>query len=387
MKLHALAAGTVLALLAPALSACTSNSSAEGGGDDRTVTVTSSDENCELSSTEVPAGPLTFEVSNSGSKVTEFYLLGEDGQRIVGEVENIGPNLDRDLVVTVPKGDYVTACKPGMKGEGIRADFTVEPSEDGKVDAGDSATIKQAEGNYATYVTDQSDQLLQKTEKFAALYTSGKDEKARDLYPRAREHWERIETVAESFGDLDPKMDAREADLEEDQKWTGWHRIEKDLWPPEGTKYTPLTKKERAEHAEDLLENTRTLDRRVQKMDFTIDQISNGSIGLLEEVANGTITGEEEIWSHTDLYDFQANVDGARVAYEGVRPILLTKDKALAKELDKRFEELQASLDEHRDGKDGFVSYTDLSDKEVKELSDRVGALSEPLSRLTGEIV
>src|SRR5699024_2507572 len=279
------------------------------------------------------------------------------------------------------------ACKPGMKGEGIRADFTVAASEDGKVDAGDSATVKQAESNYATYVTDQSDQLLQKTEKFAKLYTSGKDEEARDLYPRAREHWERIETVAESFGDLDPKMDAREADLEEGQKWTGWRRIEKGLWPPEGKKYTPLTKKERAEYAEDLLENTRTLDRRVQKMDFTIDQIANGSIGLLEEVAQGKITGEEEVWSHTDLYDFQANVDGARVAYEGVRPILLTKDKQLAKELDKRFEELQASLDQHRDGKDGFVAYTELSDKEVKTLSDQVSALSEPLSRLTGEIV
>lgn len=387
MKLHALAAGTALALLVPTLAACTSNSSGEGGGDGRTIEVTSSDEKCELSSTEVPAGPLTFQVSNSGSKVTEFYLLGEDGQRIVGEVENIGPNLDRDLVVTVPKGDYVTACKPGMKGEGIRADFTVKASKDGKVDAGDSATVTQAESNYATYVTDQSDQLLQKTEKFARLYTSGQDEQARDLYPRAREHWERIETVAESFGDLDPKMDAREADLEEGQKWTGWHRIEKDLWPPKGKEYTPLTKKERADYAEDLLANTRTLDRRVQKMDFTIDQISNGSIGLLEEVASGKITGEEEIWSHTDLYDFQANVDGARVAYEGVRPILLTKDKALAKELDTRFKELQASLDQHRDGKDGFVSYTELSDKEVKELSDQVSALSEPLSRLTGEIV
>ena len=54
-----------------------------------------------------------------------------------------------------------------------------------------------------------------------------------------RVHWERIEPVAESFGDLDPKMDAREADLEEGQKWTGWHRIEKDLWPPAKSGPTP----------------------------------------------------------------------------------------------------------------------------------------------------
>ena len=88
-----------------------------------------------------------------------------------------------------------------------------------------------------------------------------------------------------------------------------------------------------------------------------------------------------------DMREVDEFLSHARVAYEGVRPILLKKDEALAKELDKRFEELQASLDQHRKGKDGFVSYTELSDKEVKELSDQVSALSEPLSRLTGAIV
>ncbi len=387
MKLRPLATGTALALLVPTVAACTSNSPGTGEGGERTIEVTSSDDACELSSTEVPAGPVTFEVTNSGSKVTEFYLLGEDGMRIVGEVENIGPNLNRQLVLTVPAGSYTTACKPGMKGEGIRADFTVEKSEDGTVDAADDATVEQAEQNYATYVTDQSDQLLQKTQEFVDLYTAGKDDQARALYPEAREHWERIETVAESFGDLDPKMDAREADLEEGQRWTGWHRIEKDLWPPEDEKYTPLTDAERETYGKDLLKNTRTLDQRVQKKTYPIDQIANGSIGLLEEVANGKITGEEEIWSHTDLYDFQANVDGARVAYEGVRPILLERDKKLAEELDTRFDDLQSELDEHREGKDGFVSYTELSKPEVKALSDKVTALSEPLSKLTAAIV
>ena len=67
------------------------------------------------------------------------------------------------------------------------------------------------------------------TAKFVTAYQAGKDDKARALYPVARMHWERIETVAESFGDLDPKLDLREADLEPGQKWTGWHRLEKNL--------------------------------------------------------------------------------------------------------------------------------------------------------------
>ena len=123
-----------LVLAVPALAACTGNAPSGGEGDaasPRSVTVTSSDTGCELSADQAPAGTLTFDVTNTGGQVTEFYLLGEDGLRIVGEVENIGPQLNRQLVVHAPAGKYVTACKPGMKGEGLRADFalTGEPTD------------------------------------------------------------------------------------------------------------------------------------------------------------------------------------------------------------------------------------------------------------------
>ena len=79
-------------------------------------------------------------------------------------------------------------------------------------------------------------------------------------------------------------------------------------------------------------------------------------------------------------------MDGARIAFEVLEPALRTKDDALAEELKTRFAELQALLDQYRDG-DGFVLYTDLSADQVKELSDAVNALSEPLSRLTAAVV
>ena len=218
------------------------------------------------------------------------------------------------------------------------------------------------------------------------LYEAGDDDAARALYPVARTHWERIETVAESFGDLDPMMDAREADLEPGQKWTGWHLIEKDLWPARAEDYEALSAKERTTYAEDLLANTETLDARIQELDYTLDQIANGSRGLLEEVATGKVTGEEEYWSRTDLWDFQANVDGARVAYEGVQPILEANDPELAETLTTRFAELQALLDEQRDG-EGFVFYDELTPDQVKAFSDAVNALSEPLSQLTAAVL
>ncbi|SDS60975.1 iron uptake system protein EfeO [Microlunatus soli] len=385
---RALAIGS-LALLAIPLAACTDNTAAGSGEskDPRSLTVQAGDTSCTVSGAKAPAGTIRFSVKNTGSKINEFYLLGSDGLRIIGEVENIGPGLTRDLVLNAVPGKYFTACKPGMVGDGIRAGFTVsdsgQPSQ-GKAD--DQQLIDQANKQYAGYVKDQTEQLITKTEKFAKLYTAGDDDAARKLYPQARVHWERIEPVAESFGDLDPKMDLREADLEAGQKWTGWHRIEKDLWPARAKGYKPLTDAQRKAYADNLVANTQTLYKRTRTITFTVDQIGNGAKGLLDEVATGKVTGEEEYWSRTDLWDFQANVDGAKVAFEGLRPILKSRDPELDHEIDARFSKLQKLLDQQRDG-DGFVSYDELSHAEVKQLSDAVNALSEPLSKLTAAVI
>ncbi|MDQ7993848.1 MAG: iron uptake system protein EfeO, partial [Propionicimonas sp.] len=376
-----LPAVAVAALLAVA--GCTDNAEVAAPGDARSLAVTASDDACQVSAGTAPSGTLTFSVTNAGSQINEFYLLASDGLRIVAEVENIGPGLTRDLVLSAPAGEYFTACKPGMVGEGIRGGFTVTDSGEAVGPTGDDAElVAAADALYAAYVKDQTEQLLAKTEQFVDLYTAGADDEARALYAPARVHWERIETVAESFGDLDPRMDLREADLEEGQEWTGWHRIEKDLWPARAEGYTPLTTAERAGYAQDLLANTQTLYDRTRDMTFTADAIANGAKGLLDEVATGKVTGEEEYWSRTDLWDFQANVDGAKVAWEGVQPIVEEKDAALADQLSTRFDDLQALLDAQREG-DGFVTYDQLSPEQVKDFSDSVNALSEPLSRRT----
>ncbi|NHA68583.1 cupredoxin domain-containing protein [Phycicoccus flavus] len=89
------------------------------------VTVTATDDACELSATSAKPGSVAFTVTNEGSSVTEFYLYASD-EEIIGEVENIGPGLTRTLTIDdVVAGDYVTACKPGQSGDGIRADFEI----------------------------------------------------------------------------------------------------------------------------------------------------------------------------------------------------------------------------------------------------------------------
>ena len=381
-----LAVAATLALGLPLLTACTDNVPAAGSADPdpRTLAVTAGDTTCEVSAPEAPSGHLRFSVTNNGRMVNEFYLLASDGLRIVGEVENIGPGLTRDLVLQAPPGAYFTACKPGMVGDGIRAGFTVTDSGETPAPSQDEQQlVTQANALYAAYVRDQTDQLLTRTKEFTTAYTGGDEAAARALYAPARVHWERIEPMAESFGDLDPQMDAREADLEPGQEWTGWHRIEKDLWPQRAEDYPALTAADRKEYADDLLANTTTLYERTREMAFTADQIANGAKGLLDEVATGKVTGEEEYWSRTDLWDFQGNVDGARVGFDGLKPLLQARgETVLMQQIETRFTALQTLLDRYRSG-DGFVPYDQLTPEQVRELSDAVNALSEPLSTLT----
>lgn len=279
-----------------------------------------------------------------------------------------------------------------MVGDGIIGDLTVAANPDeSPVSADEQALRDTAITQYTAYIKDQTEQLKTKTDAFADAYATGDDEQARSLYAAARLHYERIEPVAESFGDLDPQLDLREADLEEGQTWTGWHLIEKDLWQPTaedngGQAYIPLTESQRKEAATKLKEDTQSLYDQTRDLELTLDQITNGAKSLLDEVAFSKVTGEEEIWSHTDLSDFQGNIDGARVAFEDVRPLLEAKDAELAQTIDGRFTDIQSLLDQHRDD-EGFVPYTQLSEDQVRELSDAIDALSEPLSQLTGILV
>lgn len=383
-----------IALTVPLLAACVPNEPVAAAGAAGALTVSSTADACTVSATSAPSGTVTFAVTNAGTDVTEFYLLAEDGLRIVSELENVAPGLTRDLVVQVRPGSYFTACKPGMVGDGIRAAFTVTDSGAQVGPTGDVATqLAAAEEAYVAYVKDQVAALVAGTDEFAAAYLAGDDAAARDLYAATRVHWERIEPVAESFGDLDPALDLREADLEEGQEWTGWHLVEKDLWQPTpeangGETYVPLTGEQRTAAAQGIVANTARLHAQVTADGFTFEafQIANGAKALLDEVATGKVTGEEEIWSHTDLWDFQANVDGARLAYEVLRDVVEAKDPALSTDLAARFAELEELLAAQGSIETGFTSYDELSPEEVATFAASVDALAEPLSRLTAAV-
>jgi len=362
-----------------AMSACTPKPSADSAdGHADVITVNASDNSCELSSTKATTGPSTFQITNNGSKVTEFYVYGE-GDRVMGEIENISPGLQRKLVVQLAEpGAYVTACKPGMIGDGVRGNFTVT-GEAVKLDT--DARFKQAADGYKNYVTSQTTELVTSTAAFVDAIKKGDVAGAKALYPKTRTYYERIEPVAESFpNDLDPRIDVREADLQAGQKWTGFHRLEKELW---GAGLAPDTNA----IADQLLADVKELDAGVKDPQWTIDptHIAGGAQGLLDEIAKSKISGEEDLFSHTDLWDFQANIEGSRTAVGSVRPILDSRNKDLGSRVDTEFTKVQSLLDKYRQG-DGFVSYDKVTAPERQALSRAIDALSSEVSQVQGVI-
>jgi iron uptake system component EfeO len=344
---------------------------------DGSVAVSAGDSSCEVARTSLPAGTHTLAVTNTGKDTTEVYVYAA-GDRVVGEVENIAPGTGRDLVVQLAAGSYAVACKPGQTGRGIRTPLTVTATA--TASAGAAATdlrLAAAVRDYTAWVQSEVAALVPATEAFAAAVVAGDTARAKALYAASRIGWERIEPVAESFGDLDPKVDAREADLEPGQAWTGWHQLEKALW---------TTGKADPAIARRLVADVRDLQSRVRTVELTPAQLGNGAKELLDEVATGKVTGEEEAFSHTDLVDFQANVEGAKKAYDVLRAVVVDRDPTLATELDSRFAEVLTALAAHGSGA-RFTSYDRLTPAQVRSLAAKVDALSEPLSRLTATVV
>lgn len=375
-------AASAAVLAGISMSACQAKESANGNAGDGAkstqITVDASDTECKLSGTTATTGPSTFEVTNNGDKVTEFYVYGE-GDRVMGEVENISPGLKRQLIVQLTQpGTYQTSCRPGMVGEGIRGDFVVT-GEAVQIDT--EGKFKDAADSYKRYVNSQVDALVPAVEEFVAAVKAKDVAKAKSHYPTSRVYWERIEPVAESFpNDLDPRVDLREADLEPGQKWTGFHALEKQLW------VTGLQPDANA-LGDQLIADVKELQAGVKAPDWTIDstQIAGGAQGLLDEIAMSKITGEEDIFSHTDLWDFRANVEGSQTAVASVRPILDERDAELGKRVDQRFADVEKLLEKYRDG-DGFVSYDKVTEPQRQELSRAIDALSKEVSQVQGVI-
>jgi iron uptake system component EfeO len=404
MKLHTPARGLLAAgcavLAASGLAACggddsssssstsastggsaAASTTAAAGGSTKELKFSLTDSGCDPANATIAAGPVKISVDNPGTaKTDEFEVKNADGI-ILGERENLAPGLSGDFSLTLQPGTYVINCT-----------FQNDTRDNGKLTVTGAATdapevsdeaLATAVKTYQDGVQKQADELVTATTAFVAALKAGNLQKAQDLFATTRAHYEQIEPIAESFGDLDPEIDARANDVADKADWTGFHRIEQILWEKKTTKGTE-------EYADKLLADVKKLAAQIPDLKLQAAQIANGAVGLLDEVSSSKITGEEDRYSHTDLTDFQANFDGAKAAFDAVKPVLQERgEDQLISQIEQGIDTLQQGLDKYKrpDEPSGFAPYKDLTPEDRKQFAQQVAALAEPLSLVAGKLL
>lgn len=273
------------------------------------------------------------------------------------------------LVLSLTATLALTAC--GDKQSDESKSLAEQPAEVSE----NSAHLSAETAEYKAWVQTQIDQLVVDTERFVALLKEGKLDETKAFYPLARMSFERSEPIAESFGDLDPRIDNREADLEKDELWTGYHAIEKILWTQNTTKGTEQL-------GDQLVADVKELKAKIPTAEVTPMLMVQGAVDLLNEVTTTKITGEEEIFSKTDLYDFKANIEGAEKIFEILAPAIEKKNPELVVELKTKFTEVHKLLDAHKIDDKHYKNYDELSKAEIDALAESVNKLGEPLAQM-----
>ncbi|MFC0266716.1 iron uptake system protein EfeO [Kushneria aurantia] len=237
---------------------------------------------------------------------------------------------------------------------------------------------------YKLYVLDNLDQLVDHTRRFTTAVEQGELDRAQSLYAPTRVYYERIEPIAELFADLDASIDAREDDYEHgvaDPDFTGFHRLEYGLFHNDSTDGM-------APYAKGLMSDVNDLDSRVRDLTFPPSTVVGGAAALMEEVAATKVSGEEDRYSRTDLWDFQANVDGAREIFSLFKPLVAQQHPDFVARVTKNFGDVEKTLAQYRttpdDPASGFVSYDEVSQADRHALAGTVTVLAEDLSTLRG---
>ena len=384
-RLHSprlLAATAGLALLASGcgLTESTSSSapSASGGKQAQLVSITINNSGCAVSPAKISAGPVQFSVKNDqATKVSEAEF--QDGGFVMGEQENLTPGLSGSFALTVDGGsghDYTVYC-PGAAKDRTTVTVTGTAVQAWKSDPQQVAAVKA----YTTYVQQKVALLVTATKTFTAAVSAQNVAEAKIDFPKARYYYEQIEPVAESFGDLDPRIDGRIDDAATPADFIGFHRLEQALW-------TKGTTAGMAPIAAGLNTDVAHLQTLVATAALQPAQIANGATELMNEVETSKITGEEDRYSHTDLSDFKANLVGAETAFTVLKPLLVKKDAALVTTIESRDAAVNTLLATYaaKPGYEdsGYVDYASVTTAQRQHLTQVVDPYVNALSKMSG---
>ncbi|MGV0604711.1 EfeM/EfeO family lipoprotein [Mycolicibacterium sp. XJ1904] len=256
----------------------------------------------------------------------------------------------------------------------------------------DPAVLDKAAADYKAYAQSNIDELQRVVKVFTDAVRAGDLKAAQDAFAPSRQPWERIEPIAGLVEEIDGKIDARVDDFAgvDDPKFTGWHRLEYLLFEKNTTEGG-------APFADQLDKDVADLKAQFPAVEVKPIDVSNGAAELIEEVSEGKITGEEDRYSKTDLWDFDANLQGSRDAVNTLSAALVQADPALLGKIEAGLNSVFDTMRPLRRG-DGWVLFCTENDPYpsprcpevtvtpdvIDKLKAELAGLSENLSQVSG---
>ena len=339
------------------------------------VTVTISDRGCDPTTLTVAPGKTAFEIKNASHRGVEWEILKD--HMVVDERENIIPGFTSTLTTKLDESEYEMTCGLVSNPKGkLIVKVATKGEEEPK-----PANLDTVVATYKFYVAGEVEHLVENTKALVDAVKAGNLEAAQKAYAPAHMYYERIEPVAEVFDDLDKSMDSRADDYEKkeaDPKFSGYHRIEYGLFHEKSTKGLDT-------YADQLMKDAEDLKGRIANLKITPKVLVGGASELIEEVASKKISGEEDRYSKTDLWDFRANLDGAQKIVKLLHRNIETRDPKLLERIDTNFAKVDTGLDKYKAGM-GFASYDALKDSDKAALKGPITALAEDLAKLRGTL-
>ncbi|HMM49272.1 MAG TPA: EfeM/EfeO family lipoprotein [Miltoncostaeaceae bacterium] len=296
------------------------------------------------------------------------------------------------LACAVPLAFGLSACGDDGTSADTAGETATAPAL--SVPADTAERVDRAVAVYTVWANGQVDRMIADTRVLTDAVRAGDLTQAQAAYATSRQGWERIEPIAGLGEDIDRKVDMRVEQFESvtDPEFTGWHRLEYLLFDRQTTAGAKP-------FADRLDADLAGLKKQLATIDVPAGDMAIGAAELIEEVVNGKITGEEDRYSKTDLWDMKANVEGAEKIVTLLTPALTLADPELLASISRGFIAVDASLNELRSG-DGFVPFcpendqypsplcttTTVSAEQLDRMKTQLGALAEDLAKVPGAL-
>lgn len=285
--------------------------------------VTVTDTGCAAGWTAPSQGSHTYSVTNSSGHAVDVEIVVSASQAVVGEIEVLGPGTTRDLPASFGAQSYQWKCLysglPTQSSPSYPAipGSQIEPAVTAFTPA-TQADLDPVLAQYRTYVGDQLTALTAQVAALQADLVAGDRATAQQDWLTAHFTYHQLGAAYNAFGDAGAAVDGLDQGLPQgssDPAFTGFHRIEYDLWHA-----APMD--QLVAEGDALVGAVDTLQGQLPSFTFDANDVTIRAHEILEDTLRFTLTGQDDYGSGSGFATARADLTGDRVLLGLLTPLL-----------------------------------------------------------------